>query len=130
MKGRKLPVTIRLLSYAWVYKGRLALAFLALMGLTAFQLLGPQLVGYAIDYGVDVQNGVPTRHTRTLLIAALLIVAAAVARGFFQFLQTYTGEFVAQRVAYDIRNDIYNHLQRLSFAYHDKAQTGQIMQRA
>jgi ATP-binding cassette subfamily B protein len=131
MPGRRLPVTIRLLSYAWTYKGRLALACLALTGLTAFQLIGPQLVAYAIDVGLDLdENGVPQGETRTLMIAALLLVGAAVARGFFQFLQTYTGEFVAQRTAYDIRNDIYNHLQRLSFAYHDKAQTGQIMQRA
>jgi ATP-binding cassette subfamily B protein len=131
MQGRRLPVTIRLLSYAWTYKGRLSLACLALSGLTAFQLVGPQLVAYAIDVGVNLDDsGVPQGETRTLMIAAAFIVGAAVARGVFQFMQTYTGEFVAQRVAYDIRNDIYNHLQRLSFAYHDKAQTGQIMQRA
>jgi ATP-binding cassette subfamily B protein len=134
MEGRKLPVTIRLLSYAWSYKGRLALACLALTGLTAFQLIGPQLVSYAIDTGINPQK-VGGRveldgNTRTLVVAALLIVGAAMARGVFQFLQTYTGEVVAQRVAYDIRNDIYDRLQRLSFAYHDKAQTGQIMQRA
>ncbi len=134
MQGRRLPVTIRLLSYAWSYKGRLALAGLALTGLTTFQLIGPQLVSYAIDTGINAQK-IDGRveidgSTRTLVIAALLIIGAAVARGVFQFLQTYTGEFVAQRVAYDIRNDIYDRLQRLSFAYHDKAQTGQIMQRA
>jgi ATP-binding cassette subfamily B protein len=64
------------------------------------------------------------------MIASLLIIGAAVARGIFQYFQTYSAEWLAQRCAYDIRNDIYNHLQRLSFAYHDKAQTGQIMQRA
>ena len=50
--------------------------------------------------------------------------------GFFAYGQTYFGEWISQRVAYDIRNDIYSHLQRLSFAYHDKAQTGQFMSRA
>jgi len=64
------------------------------------------------------------------MIAALLILGAATARGMFQFFQTYSAEWLAQHTAYDIRNDIYNHLQRLSFAYHDKAQTGQVMQRA
>ena len=134
MQGRKLPVTIRLLSFAWAYKGRLALAGLALTGLTTFQLVGPQLVSYAIDAGINPQKIDGQLEvdgsTRTLMIAAVLIIGAAVARGVFQFLQTYTGEFVAQRVAYDIRNSIYDRLQRLSFAYHDKAQTGQIMQRA
>jgi ATP-binding cassette subfamily B protein len=106
--------------------------------LTAFQLIGPWLVEYAIDRGIHVtrENGAAAAlaithgNLRTLLIAAGLITAAAAARGIFQFWQSYTSEWVSQRIAYDIRNDIYNHLQRMSFAYHDKAQTGQIMQRA
>ncbi len=106
----------------------------ALLGLTAFQLIGPYLVRYAIDTGVDIRddNGKFVAHgnLHTLLIAAALITVAAAFRGIFQFWQSYTGEWVSQRVAYDIRNDIYDHLQRLSFAYHDKAQTGQVMQRA
>jgi ATP-binding cassette subfamily B protein len=53
-----------------------------------------------------------------------------VLRGAFAYGQTYVGEWLASTVSYDVRNDIYNHLQRLSFAYHDKAQTGQIMSRA
>ena len=130
----RLPIPIRLLGYALPYKKRLALAVGALLGLTVFQLVGPLLVGYAINTGIDIQtiDGVPTPtgNARTLMIAAVLIVGAAMARGVFQFWQTYTGEWVAQRVAYDLRNDIYDHLQRLSFAYHDEAQTGQIMQRA
>ncbi len=134
MKHRRLPIPIRLLSYAWPYKRRLGLAIGALAGLTAFQLIGPWLVAYAIDTGINLktEGGIDVAHgsLRTLVIAAVLITAAAVARGIFQFWQTYTGEWVSQRVAYDIRNDIYDHLQRLSFAYHDKAQTGQVMQRA
>jgi ATP-binding cassette subfamily B protein len=103
----------------------------AMSGLTAFQLLGPLLVQYAIDTGLDLdENQVPHGNTRTLVIAGLLLIGAAIARGIFQFWQTYTSEWLAQHTAYDIRNDIYDHLQRLSFAYHDKAQTGQIMQRA
>lgn len=135
MRRSRVPIPVRLLSYLWPYKVRLCVALLALAGLTAFQLVGPAVLAYAIDTGLDVTTtsegiDVANGDMRTLVIAALLIVAAAAARGVFQFLQTYTGEVVAQRVAYDIRNDIYDHLQRLSFAYHDKAQTGQIMQRA
>ena len=130
MKHRRIPIPIRLLSYARPYTGRLALATGALTGLTVFQLIGPWLVGYAIDKGVNFHDGAAHGSLRTLLIAAGLLVAAAAFRGLFQFWQTYTGEWVSQRVAYDIRNDIYDHLQRLSFAYHDKAQTGQVMQRA
>ena len=44
--------------------------------------------------------------------------------------QQYLGEKLSQSVAYDIRNAIYDRLQKLSFAYHDQAQIGQIMSRA
>jgi ATP-binding cassette subfamily B protein len=42
---------------------------------------------------------------------------------------SYCNEYVSQRVAYDIRNALYDHLQRLSFAYHDRARTGELMSR-
>ena len=48
----------------------------------------------------------------------------------FAYGQTYLGEWLSQRVAYDIRNQIYDRLQRLSYAYHDQQQTGQLMSRA
>jgi ATP-binding cassette subfamily B protein len=120
------------MSYARPYLGRVALVWVAIGGLTVFQLLGPWLVGYAIDVGLDVNEttDIAEGSGRTLAIAAILILLASAARGFFQFFQTYNSEWLAQHAAYDIRNNIYDHLQRLSFAYHDKAQTGQIMQRA
>jgi ATP-binding cassette subfamily B protein len=63
-------------------------------------------------------------------VAAAAIVGVAVLRGVFAFGQTYLGEWISQRVAYDIRNAIYDRLQRLSYAYHDQQQTGQLMSRA
>ncbi len=120
------------MGYALPYKPRILVVFSSMLGLTAFQLLGPILVGYAIDTGLKVNEATDLAEGsgRTLVIAALLIIGAAMARGVFQYFQTYNTELMAQRIAYDIRNDIYDHLQRLSFAYHDKAQTGQVMQRA
>jgi ATP-binding cassette subfamily B protein len=53
-----------------------------------------------------------------------------IVKGLFQFGQGYLGEFGAQAIAYDMRNDLYRHLQRLSFSWHDRAQTGQLMARA
>ncbi len=134
MRKRRLPIALRLLGYALPYKRRILFVWGAVGGLTAFQLIGPKLVAYAIDTGLKVtrEHGVEIArgNTRTLLVAAILITLVAACRGIFQFIQTYTSEWLSQRVAYDIRNDIYDHLQRLSFAYHDKAQTGQVMQRA
>ncbi len=68
--------------------------------------------------------------TETLLLAAAAILAAALLRGFFTYWQTYFNEWLGQHVAFDLRNLIYDRLQRLSYAYHDKQQTGQLMSRA
>ena len=69
-------------------------------------------------------------HKHLLIIAGGLIMATAVFRGLFAYGQTFLGEWLSQTVAYDIRNQIYDRLQRLSYAYHDQQQTGAVMSRA
>jgi ATP-binding cassette subfamily B protein len=65
-----------------------------------------------------------------LIIAALVVIGASALRGIAAYGNTYFSEVVSQKTSYDIRNTLYDHLQRLSFAYHDKTQTGQLMSRA
>ncbi|MEP6894826.1 MAG: ABC transporter ATP-binding protein [Chloroflexota bacterium] len=67
---------------------------------------------------------------QTLINALIFIVIFAAVRGIFAFLQAYWGEKNSQAVAYDIRNELYAKIQNLSFSYHDKNQTGQLMIRA
>ncbi len=65
-----------------------------------------------------------------LINALIFIVIFAALRGVFSFLQAYWAEKNSQAVAYDIRNELYAKIQMLSFSYHDKNQTGQLMVRA
>ena len=130
MRRRGSPILLRLLAYAFPYWRVALLAQFCVAGAAAFMLLMPVLVQRAIDTGLDIQNDVATGEKSTLVWIGVAIVAVSVLRGAFAYGQTYVGEWLASTVAYDVRNDIYNHLQRLSFAYHDKAQTGQIMSRA
>jgi ATP-binding cassette, subfamily B, multidrug efflux pump len=67
---------------------------------------------------------------QSLLWAVFAIVIFAAIRGVFAFLQSFWAEKNSQAVAYDLRNDLYAKIQRLSFSYHDKNQTGQLMIRA
>jgi len=67
---------------------------------------------------------------RTLVNALIFILIFAALRGLFAFLQTFWAEKNSQSVAYDLRNDLYAKIQRLSFSYHDRNQTGQLMIRA
>jgi len=66
----------------------------------------------------------------TLLQWGIAIVAFAALRGVFAFLQAYWAERNSQSIAFDMRNDLYAKIQRLSFSYHDRTQTGQLMIRA
>jgi ATP-binding cassette subfamily B multidrug efflux pump len=71
-----------------------------------------------------------TTAPQALLTALISILLFAVLRGIFSFLQAYWAEKNSQSVAYDLRNDLYAKIQNLSFSYHDKNQTGQLMIRA
>lgn len=66
----------------------------------------------------------------TLIRAGIFIVIFAAMRGLFAFLQSYWAERNSQSVSFDMRNDLYSKIQRLSFSYHDRNQTGQLMIRA
>ena len=118
------------------YRGQLLLAALSVVLAGAFVMISPLLIRYAINFGLDPQRDASGKLTgldgnQTLIIAgALAVVVFAIGRGLSSFGQQYLGETVGQSVAYDIRNKIYDNLQRLSYAYHDKVQTGQIMSRA
>ena len=67
---------------------------------------------------------------QTLINALIFIIIFAALRGLFAFLQAFWAEKNSQAVAYDIRNELYAKIQTLSFSYHDKNQTGQLMIRA
>jgi ATP-binding cassette subfamily B multidrug efflux pump len=65
-----------------------------------------------------------------LLTAGAALIGFAALRGIFAFLQAYWAEKNSQAVAFDLRNDLFAKIQRLSFSYHDRTQTGQLMIRA
>lgn len=99
-------------------------AWAALILSTIAQLTIPRLLGTAID---DAGDGVDTRRLLTL---GGLILGFMALRGAFQYANMYLAEAVSQKVAYGLRNALYDKLQRLSFAFHDKAHTGDLMSRA
>jgi ATP-binding cassette subfamily B protein len=81
----------------------------------------------AMRYAVD--QGVLGHSTDKLALGAGAILALYALRGAFSYGQNYMSEYLSQHVAYDLRNDLYNRIQSLSFAFHDKSQTGQLMSR-
>ncbi|MEH2461424.1 ABC transporter ATP-binding protein [Nostoc sp.] len=106
-------------TYRWTSLGALA----SLLLLTIANALTPQLFRWGIDQGISQKN------LQVVLYSAAWMVVAAIARGLFNFGQSYLAEAVSQGVAYDLRNKIFSQIQNLSFSYHDQAQTSQLLTR-
>jgi ABC-type multidrug transport system fused ATPase/permease subunit len=90
---------------------------------TGFALIVPWLLAWAIDTGL--QHG----QFGTLLLATVAILVTSSLRGLFAYGQGYLSQAVSNYVAYDLRNTLYDHLQTLSFSFHDESETGQLMSR-
>ncbi|HAG99625.1 MAG TPA: hypothetical protein DCL75_12430, partial [Ktedonobacter sp.] len=90
---------------------------------TCFALIVPWLLALVIDTGL--QHG----RFSTLLLATGAILVTSSLRGLFAYGQGYLSQAVSNLVAYDLRNRLYDHLQTLSFSFHDEAETGQLMSR-
>ncbi|MEE8471552.1 MAG: ABC transporter ATP-binding protein [Dehalococcoidia bacterium] len=115
---------LRLVAFAQKYRVWLSLAFICMLFTTAFSLAIPRIVGEAVD--IAVGRG----ERSSLILVALVVLGANALRGAFAYGNTYLAEAVSLKTSYDIRNALYDRLQRLSFTFHDQSQTGQLMSRA
>lgn len=86
------------------------------------------LIPYVLRYTIDGLKTVMNKET--LLLYAVLIVSISIMAGFFQFLMTRRLMGVAFQIEYELRNDLFSHLQKLSLSYFHKTKTGDIMARA
>ena len=123
---------------------RLYLAFMILLGVIAvfFSLLHPLVFSFFIDNVIDLQpitnsivnnlvnciGGVNTIREH-LWIAGLVIVIVYILSGLSLFLRGYLSAKLSENMVYNIRNDLYNHLQKLPYSYHVKVKTGELVQR-
>ncbi|WP_303774309.1 ABC transporter ATP-binding protein [Anaerolinea thermophila] len=92
----------------------------------AFQSMALQQLGWTAEQFARYRDG----GVNAVLWSGVLIVLFAIARGLFAFSQGYNAERVSQGIAFDLRNRLFEKIQRLSFSYHDRNQTGQLMVRA
>lgn len=146
----------RSLRYLSHYRREAFIAYAALFISTGAQLMVPWLVRNIIDSIIEgvtantILNLPPDRQSGPLLngktidqirldasgaedaiiAAGIAIVIFSIARGLFAFIQGYMAERLSQSVAFDFRNELFAKITRLSFSYHDRNQTGQLMIRA
>ena len=147
----------RSLSYVGRYPRVALVALVALLLATGAQLMVPILIQNIIDAIVNSstlesvlklpaaaqdaaaqQMGMAVsemqialdKAPQALIWAGVVVILFAIARGIFAFVQMYSSQALSQNIAFDLRNDLFAKIQRLSFSYHDKNRTGQLMIRA
>ncbi|MGA8761661.1 MAG: ABC transporter transmembrane domain-containing protein, partial [Candidatus Sulfotelmatobacter sp.] len=114
------PLVPYLKRYRW---GLVAGTFCVLLSNGAWILL-PKVIGSAAE---SLRLGV-TRHK--LLIFALQVLAVAAVRGIFLFLTRWIVIGISRDIEFDLRNDLFAHLETLSYSYYQRMRTGDIMARA
>ena len=106
-------------AYPWLTVGAIGSALL----LVAAYAATPQLYRWAID------QGIAERNLTVVFQSGIGLVIAAIARGLFNFGQSFCAEAMSQGVVYDLRNRIFSKIQTLSFSYHDQSHTSQLLTR-
>lgn len=113
----------RLLGYLRPYKRLVAVALGALIGGSALALAQPYLMKIAID------RYIASHDLAGLNLVALAYLGVLLGAFVFEFLQTYILQYVGQRIMFDMRMQIYGHLQRVDVRYYDRNPVGRLMTR-
>jgi ATP-binding cassette subfamily B multidrug efflux pump len=112
---------------------RVLIAVLASLGAAMASLSLPRLFGGAVNEAQKLLGVAVRTHEaearRALLVAAGLVIIATTVRGLLTMTANYQAEYVSQRVAYQYRLDFFSQLQKLSFGFHDKIHSGDLITR-
>jgi len=113
----------RMLAQLTPYWGLFVGAWLSLILASVGNLYSPLVLRDILDTGIMKQSWPP------ILTGVIWLLMLAIVRGITSFTQSYWVEQVSQSYAFDIRNSLFEKIQSLSFAYHDRTQAGQLMTR-
>jgi len=114
---------IRSYAYLRPYWQIIAGSYLGVVVINALTIITPQLIRLTIDRGVGAGD------MTFLHIAVGALLGLTLLKGVLSYLQGRWTEIASQNVAYDLRNEIQRKLTFLSFSYHDRTQTGDLLSR-
>lgn len=101
-------------------------ALVSTFAAATLQLTIPRLLGRAVDEAQHVIAAGADAEA-ALLETAFILLGVSILRGIFTMLQNYYGEAVGHQVGYELRLACYEKLQQLSFSFHDRAHTGDLI---
>jgi ATP-binding cassette, subfamily B, multidrug efflux pump len=123
IRGYDAALLRRLLAYLRPYRGLTAAAVALLMGQSLLALVGPLLTQHALDVAV------PKHDVGLLGLLAALYLGTLLLDFVVEYGGTLLTTYIGQRVMYDLRLRIFEHLQRLSISYFDRNPVGRLMTR-
>ena len=128
----KTKVIYRIIKHVSSYPKIFIGGFLSLTLASIAVLLAPKLIGIAIDLIFNEEKNISLEwsFSNPIILASIALISLAIGRGAIIFVQSYLSEKLSQIVAYDLRNQLFNHLQHMHFGYHDQIKIGDIMSRA
>ena len=125
-------VILRILRMAARHRVSMTLGIVSAVLAANFQLLIPRYLGAAVDHAhallADSAAGREAAEA-ALYATALILLGAGVLRGMFTMLQNYLGESLGHTIGYELRLAYFEKLQRLSFSYHDRVHSGDLITR-
>ncbi len=113
----------RLLGYLWPYRLHAALALASIVCASVLQLAQPYLMKLAID------RYIATADLAGLDRIALAFLAILLGSFALEYLQTWVLQMTGQRIMFDMRMEIYGHLQRIDVQFYDRNPVGRLMTR-
>jgi len=120
-----LPKSLRpLFPYLKKYRNSFIVGIVCVFCNNGIWILFPLVLRRAID---DLRLGV---NEQKLLTYSLLLLAVAAIKGIFQFLTRWIMIGISREIEFDLRNDLFRHLESLSYSYYQRTRTGDIMARA
>lgn len=124
-RGRKplMRITIFSMRHYWQAGAAIVSTIIA----ASLQLAIPRLLGRAVDEAQNVLSVAAEGAQTALFWTAMTLLAVSVARGFFTLLQNYYSESVGHYVGYELRLAFYDKVQRLSYSYHDRMHSGDLI---
>ncbi|MDE0779528.1 MAG: ABC transporter ATP-binding protein [Alphaproteobacteria bacterium] len=130
--GNDAQILWRIIQLCLHYRGRVLIAVGATVIAALFQLAVPPLLGSAVDGALGLLDTVSSAKSdarTTLFQTAALLLGVSILRGLFTLIHNYTGEAVGHMMANGLRLAFYNKLQGLSFSFHDRVHTGELITR-
>ena len=110
------------------YKKYISLGVFGVFGIVASQLYLPFLLGNGIDKSIEIISSGSSK-LNDLYIVGFLIIITSMVRGLFGFLIQYYGEKIGNNITTNLRSNFHKKLQSLSFSFHDKIHSGNLMSR-